>query len=229
MFITEEAIELIKTGNYPAHKLSELTGFSVGTIRYNAKKLGISLPKGHSATDFKGKKLDKLTIKERTWQEGKTGTLWKCLCDCGKECVKTSAQLGTGRIKSCGCSSWMKHHNRADVKGNPSARIEWHNIRGGAIRRGYSFELTFSEYLIIAVQNCNYCGEPPSREIKRGNAAYAFIGNGIDRVNNSDGYTLTNSVACCSICNRAKHTLSAEEFREWIRRIKDYEKERTVL
>lgn len=36
--------------------------------------------------------------------------------------------------------------------------------------------------------------------------------NGIDRLDNSKGYTIDNSVACCSKCNIAKGTDTKEEY-----------------
>lgn len=29
--------------------------------------------------------------------------LWKCICDCGNECIKLGLSLRNGRVKSCGC------------------------------------------------------------------------------------------------------------------------------
>ena len=43
--------------------------------------------------------------------------------------------------------------------------------------------------------------------------------SGIDRIDNAAGYTEGNVVACCRICNRAKETLSVQEFAEWASRL----------
>jgi len=40
--------------------------------------------------------------------------------------------------------------------------------------------------------------------------------NGIDRVNNSAGYTNHNTVPCCKTCNLAKRDSTVEEFENWI-------------
>lgn len=47
----------------------------------------------------------------------------------------------------------------------------------------------------------------------------SFVYNGIDRVDNSVGYVLSNCVPCCSTCNRMKGTMSSEEFKEKIKLI----------
>ena len=46
-----------------------------------------------------------------------------------------------------------------------------------------------------------------------------FIYNGIDRLDNNEGYLPSNVVTCCKICNRAKHSLTVVEFLEWVRDI----------
>jgi hypothetical protein len=46
---------------------------------------------------------------------------------------------------------------------------------------------------------------------------YAY--NGLDRIKNAEGYTFENVVSCCYICNRAKSTMTQEEFLAWISRV----------
>ena len=36
--------------------------------------------------------------------------------------------------------------------------------------------------------------------------------NGVDRVDNTKGYSVDNSVPCCKFCNTAKHTMSEGDF-----------------
>ena len=74
-------------------------------------------------------------------------------------------------------------------------------------------------------KNCHYCGVEPN-QFPKGNWAKSynglFIYNGIDRKDNKIGYLLENCVSCCTICNRAKHSLSEEDFENWITRITTY-------
>lgn len=44
----------------------------------------------------------KLTVTEFMGTD-KKGTIWKCLCDCGKEKIACGHLLKRGSIKSCGC------------------------------------------------------------------------------------------------------------------------------
>lgn len=69
----------------------------------------------------------------------------------------------------------------------------------GAADRNYAFTLPLKRFAEIVVQKCFYCGM-----IDRI--------NGIDRIDNSKHYVDDNVVACCTTCNRMKHTMTVSEF-----------------
>lgn len=46
-----------------------------------------------------------------------------------------------------------------------------------------------------------------------------FLYNGIDRLDNRRGYTVKNSVPCCTLCNYKKGNQSADEFLTWVRKV----------
>lgn len=71
--------------------------------------------------------------------------------------------------------------------------------------------------------DCAYCGQPPV-QLDKTNRKYngLFPYNGIDRVDNSKGYTEENCVPCCRKCNIAKNNYSVEEFLMWIKRVYEY-------
>lgn len=64
-------------------------------------------------------------------------------------------------------------------------------------------------------RNCFYCDSEPSNMISQ----YGFKYNGLDRVDSSKGYSLSNVVTCCKICNRAKSDLSQKDFYDWIEKL----------
>jgi hypothetical protein len=72
------------------------------------------------------------------------------------------------------------------------------------------FELTIEEFNDLSHQNCYYCGAPPDYEYHPSNGV--FVGNGIDRIDNTKGYTMDNVVPCCPICNAMKNALTLDEF-----------------
>jgi hypothetical protein len=86
-----------------------------------------------------------------------------------------------------------------------------------ARQRGVLFALSFETVKRLFASACHYCGAGPSNLYK--NNRHRFLYNGIDRVNNSKGYTEGNSVACCKLCNLMKRALSAEDFLAHVARI----------
>lgn len=56
--------------------------------------------------DLTGMRFGRLVCLAPTEQRGKSGgTIWKCKCDCGKECLAVGTQLTQGYKRSCGCLS----------------------------------------------------------------------------------------------------------------------------
>ena len=71
----------------------------------------------------------------------------------------------------------------------------------GANERGYSMELQFDDFKDLVLKPCYYCKIQKENEV-----------NGIDRVDNSKGYTKKNCVSCCQVCNRMKLIYHPEFF-----------------
>lgn len=147
----------------------------------------------------------------------------KCLCKCGTSKIVRASDLTSGKTISCGCynrspeKAQMNREQASLPKGEASFNFLYNNYKNGALRRGYSFELTKEEFKILTLQNCYYCGIEPKQEfkcVKRANGTVIY--NGIDRIDNMEGYILSNSVACCFVCNKAKSTMTIDEFRNWI-------------
>lgn len=65
-------------------------------------------------------------------------------------------------------------------------------------RKNINFDLYFEEFIKITNNPCHYCGSNKTNY-------------GIDRKNNSEGYTKINSVSCCWACNRAKYMMTEKE------------------
>lgn len=75
-------------------------------------------------------------------------------------------------------------------------------------KRNIYFELSMEDFKRLTQQACVYCNKPPSN----GGRKEIFVYNGIDRKNNSRGYTVANSVPACAECNQIKSDiLSFEE------------------
>lgn len=103
----------------------------------------------------------------------------------------------------------------------------------GAKNRNLEFTLTFEEFKKLTSNLCYYCGELPN-QLRRGDGRYIegrFKCNGIDRVNNKEGYTKENSVSCCKICNRMKGALELKAFVKHLERLQviDIEKIKELI
>lgn len=77
-------------------------------------------------------------------------------------------------------------------------------LKNNAKKRNIPFELEDEYVKYLTSQNCFYCDKETTID-KR---------NSIDRMINSDGYTIRNSVSCCSVCNVMKVCLDALTFIE---------------
>lgn len=161
--------------------------------------------------DLTGHRFGKLTAVERGPDHiakcGNKYTRWKCVCDCGSETLVKIHHLQNGHTQSCGCIQ------RAKLPDNRA----WFNrlidiVGRNAAKRGYAWELTELTVSGIVIQPCHYCGKEPT----------PF--NGLDRVDNAQGYVAGNVVSCCRMCNVAKNNHTVEEFLTWIERVHRHQK-----
>ena len=76
------------------------------------------------------------------------------------------------------------------------------------------FKLTKEEFKKLTLSKCFYCGSKPSKEYTNGGSmtSGAYVYNGIDRVDNTKDYILSNVVPCCEKCNYMKKTMKQDEF-----------------
>lgn len=90
-----------------------------------------------------------------------------------------------------------------------SQRYQYSVYIQSAKHRNIPFEISMEDYKTVVEHPCYYCGVVNE---KRG-----F--HGMDRKNNDLAYTKENIVACCSMCNYMKGTLSEETFIERVSHI----------
>ena len=71
--------------------------------------------------DLSGKRIGKLTVLEKLETRRGRSVLWKCQCDCGNLCEKTTGELTSGFSNSCGCSWRQAAVHRGDRFGRLTA------------------------------------------------------------------------------------------------------------
>jgi hypothetical protein len=153
---------------------------------------------------------------------------WLCSCDCGKTKVILGTSLVSGKSKSCGCVQ-KKNSTEARrlIPGLGNWRQKYDVYRRSAKKRRLAFCLSFSEFVTICQKDCFYCGDAPSNTPYRVGKGISekwrtecvILSNGVDRVDNSEGYLLTNVVTCCTTCNTMKMSLTKEDFLSKIKKI----------
>lgn len=90
-------------------------------------------------------------------------------------------------------------HNERNKKNKGTPRARFNTYKAGAKYRGIEFHLSFDEFESFWGGSCFYCGG-------------RIDGIGLDRIDSSIGYQVDNVVRCCPRCNKAKGTLTQEEF-----------------
>ena len=170
--------------------------------------------------DLRGQKFERLTIIKRVGSAPNGSATWLCKCECGIEKVIRGDLLRDGNTRSCGClnKETASKSFRKD-SGLSSMRQLIINYKGSARRRGYEYKLTEEQFSEITKKKCYYCGLEPDNIEKTKGCNGNYIYNGLDRIDNTKGYTIDNVVSCCKICNQAKHTLTIQEFKNWVEKI----------
>jgi hypothetical protein len=179
-----------------------------------------------------GTRFGKLTTTSQVRTSSSGHTVYLCVCDCEKQIGVRAATLKNKEKAHCGCSSKDESGNRRSHKSffdkillDDSEKIKrnlYNSSKHNAKKRGYSFELTFEEYIALASQNCNYCGREPKHIIRDG-VKSDVLANGIDRYDNKKGYCLDNCIPCCRICNIAKNNLTIAEWNLWIKDLCEFQ------
>jgi len=168
-----------------------------------------------------GKRFGRLIVIKRSYPNGNAGEpRWLCKCECGKETIVRGVCLRKGEIRSCGCLRKELSRNRRILPlGLASMRLAMDGYKRNAKMRRIKWNLTEEQFAEITQKDCYYCGAKPNnkRYQPRNNGEYIY--NGIDRIDNTKGYTIDNIVPCCKICNIAKSNLTEQEFKDWIKRL----------
>lgn len=161
--------------------------------------------------DLTGRRFGKLIVAWPIGHQQYTGTTrriaWLCFCDCGKTRIYNAQELLRQDVsnKSCGC-------NRRNAE--TALHCLFLQYKGKARQRGYCWELSFDNFKRLVKSPCYYTGWLPQQIYYPSgiNPSPSFTYNGIDRRDNSKGYTIENCVPCSGQVNRAKMNSSEEDF-----------------
>lgn len=172
-----------------------------------------------TAINIENKKFGKLTVISETKKRSSNGGIvWKFKCDCGKITYHVGNRVSKGQIVSCGCSRKSKNIQKSLVKG------KYTDYKYSAKLRKIDFKLSFKEFETLSKKDCNYCGQSP----QICNRKFKGTFNGIDRIDNTKGYLIKNTVACCKQCNLAKNNQNLKDFLNWAKRIYKFQSKKVI-
>lgn len=174
---------------------------------------------GHSVVlSFTGKMFSELS--------GKRSSIYLLRCDCGNTFEMYLKNLTD--VSNCGCITQYKRRKSRQKRGSylPYGETSFNSLyihyRGRAKYMKQIFTLNKEEFKKLTSGDCTYCGIPPHKKEKDSKIQEkdgVYIYNGIDRVDSSIGYIISNCVSCCEICNKAKRDLSVNDFMTWVLRL----------
>jgi len=194
--------------------------------------------------DLTGQRVGRLLVIRQlptTIVDSRTAAWWEVTCDCGvTKPIRQSQLRGIKPTLSCGCLYTESRPNCYKPR-LPPGEHAFNSLLGSYKQRSkyknLEFHLSKEEFRALTNGDCHCCGIAPMKEFKpdftgfavdrnkirtkRYNGGYIF--NGIDRVDSSVGYIVSNCVSCCERCNKSKLDISLTEFQAWIDRLIKYQ------
>ena len=138
-----------------------------------------------------------------------------CQCTCGIKRFVKNTVLFKGRSTSCGHVGKFercKSPRTTLAVGMAARNAALYHIKHSAKTRRVDFALSDEETLKLMEEPCYWCGRSKVNTSSQKSYNGEFRYNGIDRLDNNNGYTVGNVVPCCGPCNRTKNILGKDEF-----------------
>lgn len=165
--------------------------------------------------------LHKVRIRDRTRNDKKRQDNTLCL-DCGNPLTSENRAIGKHDKELRRCKPCYENLQKCERQRTPRERnykvegfvnknVIWNHYVKGAKKRNIHFTLTKTHFNELIILPCFYCGYKVNNEV-----------NGIDRIDNNEGYINENVVTCCQTCNTAKGTQHPQEFIDKLRAIHAY-------
>jgi hypothetical protein len=130
------------------------------------------------------------------------------ITNCVSCCSRCNYMKGTlsKNVYLCRAEHILTYHKKIDGTLFPEyfadhIRITFSQYMARAIQKNIEFSITDHEYFTITNEPCYICGKENTETNK----------NGIDRYDNSKGYTIENSRSCCAECNCMKLDYTFDE------------------
>ena len=121
-----------------------------------------------------------------------------------KEGIEGYLRKNADAAKKYRDANWSQDdRNRMNAEKRLNIPTKIQTYKRDAMQKERTFTLTDAECEMMFLAPCYYCGKLADNTIEL---------HGIDRMDNTIGYTSKNSVAACKMCNMLKHEHSVEDF-----------------
>jgi len=174
--------------------------------------------------DLTGRVFGRLTVVSLKGKNKQGNYVWQCVCSCGNTHVVSACQLlaKNRATKSCGCYYRDSRTRLRLPPGESSFNSIYIIYRSHAFKSGRVFSLTKDFFRDITKKSCFYCGSEPAQSRKMKKTSIPYVYNGLDRVDNTKGYSIDNVVPCCKTCNFMKKNLPKADFIEHVHKISNH-------
>lgn len=126
-----------------------------------------------------------------------------------QQCLKCRIRAKTNGHFCDDCAESIIHR---DEFGKRTISYVWRDFCKNAATRNYAVTITYDEFAELIIQPCFYCG-----------VFYKSKYNGIDRYDNTHGYTNDNVRPCCTTCNIMKNNYEPQLFYEKVKTIVSFQ------
>lgn len=196
-----------------------------------------TIQKKWCAENFQGQTFNQLTVlgPSETQSERSTKRKWldvMCRCACGTVKSRPLQEVVKGNVKSCGCLSGQavaklkldsqpamsaaprrrpatQAPAQPKVNVRPLMKLRYDDFTKKSRSRGMVNTLTFDQWMELVTAPCWYTGRPPERrQTSRGEITC----HGLDRLDNTKGYTLDNVITSCSEVNVIRGNIKQATF-----------------
>ncbi len=142
-------------------------------------------PKRKDFIDRTGHIYGRLTVISYAGNDGKTNSLWNCVCLCGNKKIARSSFLRRGEIRSCGClqREFVTTHS---MTGTPEYR-SWNSMKARCFNKK---SFLYNRYGARGITVCNEWIN--SFEQFYHDMGHRPKGTSIDRIDNNKGYFKEN-------------------------------------
>ena len=148
---------------------------------------------------------DEFKKSKATWANSEKGRMTIRAQDKSLAAIQAHAKYHSsdkGKATALANRSIPENKKRISAYGKACAKTpagKWKEYRCNAAARNLLFDLTFEQFMTFWQKPCHYCGDP-----------IATVG--LDRMDNTQGYTVENTVPCCRPHNIAKMQMTVMEF-----------------